>query len=449
MYLIVGWNKIVESLARTFEFRGSEFKIFAEDIQRSVDIYPLEKLYDHIDRNCIVYLLQSNIDKRVKVSKKIRELCIDCKLISIGSEDEIRELRDQKIDKIVRKEELISATLIKYIDDLEQENKSQRLVEIIKGSEKEISIFLHNNPDPDAFASAMALENICEEYDKNYNTYYGGTIGHPENQIIIETTGIKMTKVEEKDIGPILQKSDTIVFLDFAEAGSNNILPEDTNADIIIDHHRTSKDIKRANYNEIRTDVGATSTIMTKHLLNLGIEISSILASCLLYGIKVDTDDYTKNIFVTDFKIISFLSAVADKDLLDIFESPPINPDTISALGKAIVNRKFKNGSLLAYTGKISEKDDIPQIANILMRERDIDTVLVYGILNDKIFMSARSKDIKLDIGDRMKKAFSNLGTAGGHQHAAGGKIELSKFDDLDKALNKIEEIFSKEVVHN
>ncbi len=453
-YLIVGWNKIAESLARNLKYRGFDFKIFSRNVEKidqnileEFEIDHLKNLFDHINRNCIVIILKSNIIEKIKTIKEIRNYSKKCKLVTISSKDELEELEKYQLDGIVIKDDLISSSLVKKIDDFEEKSETKEIVEIVKNSKKEIAIFLHNNPDPDSFASAMAFEKICEDYDKKFNTYYSGNIGHPENEIMINSTEIKMTKIEKDGIKDVLNDSDVLVFLDFAKPGHNNLLPDNINPDIIIDHHRTNKDVKQTGFIEIRTDVGATSTLMTKHLLNLGIGISPILASSLLYGIKVDTDNFTKNIFVQDFKIISFLSAIADKDLLDIFESPPVDPDTVSALGKAIVNRKFKQESLVAYAGKISEKDDIPQIANILSRERDISNVLIYGLLDNKIYMSARSKELKLDIGKKMKKAFSSIGSAGGHQHSAGGVIDISIFDDIEEAKSRIEEIFIEEVV--
>ncbi|MGM0406247.1 MAG: DHH family phosphoesterase [Thermoplasmatota archaeon] len=453
-YMIVGWNETAESLARAFEYRGFNYKTYTQNIreveQNKIDkfnIKNLDQLYKSVKNDSILFLLQSKLDDRIEVLKKVREQSKGCKTISITFQDEVQKLKEYHIDEVIVKDELFSSSLLKSLDEIESVSNSETITDIIKESKKEISIFLHNNPDPDAFASAMAFEKICEKYNKNFGTYYSGNIGHPENEIIVESTEIKMMKIEQGDIKTILNDSDIVVFLDFAKPGYNNLLPEETKADIIIDHHRTNKDVKQTGYAEIRTDVGATSTLMTKHLLNLGFDISPILATCLLYGIKVDTDNFTKNIFVQDFKMISFLSAIADKDVLDIFESPPINPGTVSALGTAIVNRKYKHENIVAYAGEIPEKDDIPQIANILSKERDISNVLVYGLLNNKIYMSARSKELKLDIGKRMKKAFSSIGNAGGHQHSAGGVIDFSEFDGIEEAKDRIEEIFTKEVV--
>ncbi len=458
-YLIIGWNNITESLAKFFELRGYNYKILIQREELEDDnrikipkkfhpkIDGIEKLHDMIDDECTVLILHSNFEDKVNISNVIRDVSDNCYILTVASKDKVKILREKGVDEVIEEEILLSSSLLKNLDRIESITESRAIEDIIKESDKQVAIFLHNNPDPDSFASAMAFEKICEKNSIEYDTYYSGNIGHPENKIIVDNTQISMKQICKEDIDRVLGGSDKIVFLDFAKSGINNILPEHVKADIIIDHHKTNKDIKNSGYVEIRTDVGATSTIMTNHLLNLDINITPILASSLLHGIKVDTDDFTKNIYTTDFKMIAYLSATADKELLDILESPPIDPETVSSLGKAILERENKDGNLIAYAGEVSKKDDISQIVNILSRQRDITTVLVYGLLDDKIYMSVRTKDLNIDIGKKMKKAFSSIGKAGGHKHSAGGMIELSQFDDLDKALDKITENFLSEVI--
>ncbi|NOY11036.1 MAG: potassium transporter TrkA, partial [Archaeoglobi archaeon] len=60
-----------------------------------------------------------------------------------------------------------------------------------------------------------------------------------------------------------------------------------------------------------------------------------------------------------------------------------------------------------------------------------ISTVLVFGIIKDNVYLSARNTDVRINIGDVLKKAFKDVGSAGGHAHAAGGKIPLGIFGDV------------------
>lgn len=80
------------------------------------------------------------------------------------------------------------------------------------------------------------------------------------------------------------------------------------------------------------------------------------------------------------------------------------------------------------------------------MRERDVMTVLIIGILDENIHLSARCKDIEMNIGKIMKEAFSDIGSAGGHRHSAGGEIPIDAFESVEKAKIDIIRRFKSEI---
>ncbi len=438
MYILVGDNKLKSEIKDSLESRDIDSYII-DDFEGS-KIGPLIESYrQKIDG--IIFLFPEN--EEVKgVLKSIKDENIDL----IATEHSEGKIDKKDIDVLIDEEESIKDSILKEIENIEFKKKSKELFDILSGDKKNVAIFIHSNPDPDAIASAMALERICDSLGQDSTTYYGGVIGHPENEVFLNSTGFVMKNVDKDEVKEIIDDSDVTAFLDFAEASINNIVPKDITPDIIIDHHYTNRKIDTGSHLEIRTDIGATSTLMTKHLQNLGVKIDPLLASALLYGIKVDTHDYTKNISTADFKVIAYLTALADKELLDIFESPPMKSETLSALGRAINSRDFEDGILTAFAGHVSFRDDIPQIAELLMRERDVMTVLIIGILDENIHLSARCKDIEMNIGKIMKEAFSDIGSAGGHRHSAGGEIPIDAFESVEKAKIDIIRRFKSEI---
>ncbi len=395
------------------------------------------------DIEILVYLEIESLNL-LKLSEKVKKLDPDIVQIALVEDKEAEELGSVHV--LCKKEELVGS-LFRKIDRMMMKRKSEELEEVIASTNGKIAVFLHDNPDPDAIASAMAFEEICESEGVEAVTYFGGSVGHPENEVLLKNTGFDIKRIDSSDVGEVLDRHQKIALLDNAKPSVNNVLPENLEPDIIIDHHYTSKDITAGEYNEIRNDVGATSTIMTKHLQNLDMRIKPLLASALLTGIKVDTHDYTKNISTADHKAIAYLSALADEDILDILKEPSIYPETMDAMGIALSNREVHDTVLTAFSEKIYHRDDLPQIADFLLRERDIMTVLVYGIKDDKIHMSARSKDMQINIGKVMKKIYSEWGQGGGHQHAAGGQVDLKRFETKREAVEKVKKLFIDEVV--
>ncbi|MFW5927770.1 MAG: DHH family phosphoesterase, partial [Thermoplasmatota archaeon] len=435
---LVGDNRLNIDIKDSLESRDIECNII-EDFEVSKINSLIEGSRQKIEGIIFLFLEKEEIES---VSNSIKDEDIEI----IAVEHREKKIDSKDIDISINENESIKNSVLREIENIEFKKKSKELVDILSGDKKKVAIFIHNNPDPDAIASAMALEKICEYLGQDSTTYYGGVIGHPENEVFLNSTGFSMKNVNKKDVKDIVEESDFTAFIDFAEASINNIVPKEILPDIIIDHHYTNRKIETGSYTEIRTDIGAASTLMTKHLQNLRINIDPLLASALLYGIKVDTHDYTKNISTADFEVIAYLTALADKELLDIFESPPMKSETLSALGRAINSRDFEDGILTASAGHVTYKDDIPQIAELLMRERDVMSVLVIGILEEKIHLSARSKDIEKNIGKIMKEAFSDIGSAGGHRHSAGGEIPIDVFESVEKAKIDIIRRFKSEM---
>jgi len=56
----------------------------------------------------------------------------------------------------------------------------------------------------------------------------------------------------------------------------------------VIDHHRSRGKHKDSPFYDIRTDVGATSSIIFSYFLELEVQIDRTLAALLLYAIESD-----------------------------------------------------------------------------------------------------------------------------------------------------------------
>jgi len=444
MYVIYTVENDLNKFQDMVRVRGKDSKVYRADETKNEEL--LNFIGDkYRDIDAVVYL-DIGEERLVNLAKKVNEMDLDIYQLAVLEEVKKKEKLESHLDELVEKSEWLEMKLFKKLEDHLSKRKSRELRKVIFKTNGDISIFTHDNPDLDAIASAMALEEICEAEGVEAKTYFAGSFGHPETEIFMENTDFIIENIDEDSIEDRLKSTKKIAFVDFAEASLSDTIPDEVQPNIIIDHHQTNKDVRAKEFTEIRSDIGATSTLMTNHLLNLDIDIASILGSALLVGIKVDTNNYIKNISPSDYKAISYLTAVADRDILDVLENTPIYSETVSAMGRAISNREFKDSVLTTFAGNISHKDDIAQIANFLLRERDILTVLVYGIKDGKIQMSARSKDLQLNIGKMMEEAYSNIGNGGGHPHAGGGEVPLDKFSDVEEAVEKIKKRFHDEV---
>ena len=64
--------------------------------------------------------------------------------------------------------------------------------------------------------------------------------------------------------------------------------------------------------------------------------------------------------------------------------------------------------------------------------------LLVFGIIDETVHLSARTRNPRIHAGDILMTAFDDMGSVGGHQAMAGGEIPLGLFgalEDRDDAL--------------
>jgi nanoRNase/pAp phosphatase (c-di-AMP/oligoRNAs hydrolase) len=456
-YIILGCGSVGFRVIR--ELVKSKKKIFAVDQSKEKVEVLREQNFDAvvgdiIDENILkslnldsvqaVLILTPSPDINKKVVQAIRERNKAVFIITRGSDPKSKEeLEDAGADVVLIPSNVMATSVISYLTRIESVRRARQLSHVIEDvREGELAILTHNNPDPDAISSAMTLKEIAERVGVNAEIIYFGNIGHQENQALVNLLKLDMKRGEEVDLSSFSK----IALVDSSRSGNNNTIPSDLVINIVIDHHPPVDQVE-AEYVDIRLDVGATATIMTKYLQELDIIPSKELATALFFGIKSETDEFKRNTHPSDFTAAAFLYPYVDKELIEKLETPAMSAETLDILGAAITNRQVYGSYLISNVGVIRNRDALPQAADYLLKLEGVTTAIVFGIGKEHIYISARNKDIRVNIGDILKRAFGDVGSAGGHPHAAGAQIPLGVFGDLsDKQslMNLVEEVVTK-----
>ncbi len=305
----------------------------------------------------------------------------------------------------------------------------------------ELTIVCHNNPDPDCLASALGLGRIAATAGiDERRILYSGEISHQQNRAFVNLLDIELQPfdaetVRDRDPGSLL------AFVDHSIPGANNRVPEGTPIDIVIDHHPA--DNIDARFVDHREEIGAAATMVTEHVRELEIEPDSVLATALLFAIRRETLNFLRGATGAEYNAASYLHEYADSEMLHRLSTPSITGKTLDAIATAIKNRQTMSAVLISHVGRTSERDALPQAADYLATLEGVETVIVFGIVKDAVHISARSPDPRIHIGDVLKEAFEDVGSAGGHHDMAGGEIPLGIFADYvsdDAALLDIVE---------
>jgi len=325
-------------------------------------------------------------------------------------------------------QQVVAKAAIHQINKIHANRISQRLFTLLSGWEGTLGIITHNNPDPDAISSAMALAAIARSANPKKlacRILYDGIIGHQENRTMVNLLETKMERITPA----LLQECTYLALVDCSAPGMNNGLSPRTRVQIVIDHHRDGHNLEPGiGFVDIRPGLGATASILTQYMQELDITIDRNVATGLLYGIRSDTRDFRRNVTAQDLNNAAFLLPLTDNDLLDKIMSPSLSQETLDVLGNAIRNRKIRSGYLFANVGYVRNRDTLPQAADLLINLEGVNTALVYGISDDAILLSGRNRDIRLHIGNVLEESFGDIGDAGGHPNMAAATVPLHYF---------------------
>ncbi|NQE05945.1 manganese-dependent inorganic pyrophosphatase [ANME-1 cluster archaeon GoMg1] len=400
------------------------------------------------------FVLSNSSEVNKKAAKNIKEelpqTYLIVRVIEPGDKEDLEELG---VDVALSIRNIVSRAAIESLDRVKAQSKAKGLMEVIEAINKKgkgkgkLGIVVHDSPDSDAIASALALKQIAKNVDVPADILYRGEIGHHVNRAFVNILGIEMRQIEGEEE---LKEYEKLALMDASVPGANNLLPPppEGNVDIIIDHHvGNNKENVHADFFDVRTDNGATSTIMTRYLQELGIPVDKILATALLQGIRTDTSGFKRETHPSDFSAAAFLHVKADKELLEQIETPPMSTEMLNVIGNAIVHKKIKGSYLITNVGAVVNRDAIPQAADYLLNLEGITTAIVIGLCEDTICVSGRSKDIRVNIGDAFAHAFEEMGSAGGHATMAAAQLPLGIFSgikDKDTLIQLAEDAVTK-----
>ena len=310
-----------------------------------------------------------------------------------------------------------------------------------------VVILTHPNPDPDAMAAAIGVAHIAESTGAFVTIQYPGEIRHQENRAFKTVLEASMERIESiEDIA-----RGAIVLVDHNEArgfeGCDKVIPF-----AVIDHH-PGRGVGTV-FTDVRPDYGSCSAIVAEYFSELGavigkdesdinknkIGLPQNIATGLLYGILSDTNNLTKGASQAEFTAGAYLYKGIDEDRLDRIANPEVDTEVLEIIAGAILKREARGPFVISNVGEISNVDAISQAADELLGLEGTTAVVVYGQKGANTYISGRSRDDRVHMGETLKTALFTIpdSTAGGHARSGGGQITA--------ATKKINKEYNKEI---
>lgn len=339
----------------------------------------------------------------------------------------VDELVELGADSVINPSAVIAESALRALESGELEHKASQLAAIIRDTDEKLAIITPDNPDPDSIASAVALQAIADRLDVESDILYLGEMGHQENRAFVNLLDVDMRGVTRDDEA-VFDEYDTVAILDHSLLSNDSLsIP----IDILIDHREHEGDIDIP-FVDIRPQMTSTSTILTKYIQEFDVTLGESVATALLYGIRAETLDFKRDTTPADLTAAAYLYPFANHDTLEQVESPSMSPETLDVLAEAITNREVQGSHLVSNAGFIRDREALEQAAQHLLNLEGITTTAVFGISDDTIYLAARSKDIRLNIGRVLSSAFDNIAETVGHSTQAAAEIPLGIFTSID-----------------
>ncbi len=299
----------------------------------------------------------------------------------------------------------------------------------LKRSEK-VAIFTQDNPDPDAIGSAVGLSYLIRKINPSLTTciYHGAEISHPQNRTLVNLLNVVLKKVDRKNS---YEDYALKIFVDVASSGKKNLQSTTVTPDIIIDHH---EDDPEGDYilKDIR-QMGATATIVADYLLKAGYDLKEDIeediqvATALFFGIENDTWNLvSENTRQLDIDCFLYLLKRVDINILTNIRNYPI-PRYFFELEEIANKNKQIEGSVLV-TGleflKPERRDGLPYIADKFLRMEGIETVVVFGIIDEFLVASLRTTNKSISLNSICHLIFGE-NYSGAKSGAGGARVPL------------------------
>jgi nanoRNase/pAp phosphatase (c-di-AMP/oligoRNAs hydrolase) len=290
-----------------------------------------------------------------------------------------------------------------------------------------VLIMLHNDPDPDAMASGLALRNILR---RTKTTAIIGAIQgvtRPENLRMVNLLDIHVEAITYQSV----KEFDRVAMVDVQPHYFGGAIDR---VDLVIDHHPEQPGYT-AVFKDVRADYGSTSTILTEHLRAVDVNISERTATAMLYAIKSDTLFFNRQTNRVDLEAFSYLYPLADAALIRKMEGAEITLERLDYVLKAYRGGTLSDQVFCAFLGPSPREDFIPYVADFFLQLEDAKWTVIAGIVGDMLVLSVRNLGYSKNAGEFVRRFFADIGSAGGHRAMAKAVIPMrafrEKFGDL------------------
>lgn len=303
-------------------------------------------------------------------------------------------------------------------------DKLKDLIALCQG--RAVYIQTHNFPDPDAIASAYGLQKLLGLYGVESRLCYDGRIDKLSASKMLDAFQIQMLPYEQ--LLPEMSEEDRIICVD-SQKHSGNVTDFIGDEIACIDHHPTFVPIAYQ-YQDIRI-TGACATLIAEYFALSGNQPDSDTATALLYGLKMDTLQFTRGVTDLDIRMFGFLFPLCDQEKLNDLERNNMEFEDLKAYGAAIESILLYDKIGFSCIPFSCPDALIGILSDFILALIEVEVAVVFSFREDGVKLSVRSEDPNIHAGKLLHEALKDVGSGGGHASMGGGLIGADRLPEL------------------
>ena len=288
-----------------------------------------------------------------------------------------------------------------------------------------VLITTHDNPDPDSLASGAVLAALFRSaWNIHCHLVYGGLVARAENKAMLS---LLTPEWEQIEVINDLDRYSCLAMVDTQPGAGNNRVPVEFTPGIVIDHHIPKREgLEKVPFVDVRTELGATVSLLYQYLEQAGIEPHSDLATAIFYGIQSDTQGLSRGGSKTDQDVYFKMLTRIDRQKLALIEQAGLPREYFQVFHRGLQSARLYGRAVISYLGPIHRPDFVAEIADLLIRLDGTRAVLCLGHHDETMYLSLRTAMDGYDAGGLIQRVIFPPGNAGGHGSVAGGQVRMA-----------------------
>jgi len=308
--------------------------------------------------------------------------------------------------------------------------KLDQLVDILKDAPDEVFIQPHDVPDPDAIAASLGLYYLLSQRGINkLAIVYDKEIEKANSLKMLDLFKVPVTHASQ---ALSLGAEDWAVLVD-TQKGNANTTDLATDEVAVIDHHEFNGDMGYR-FIDVRPEVGSCSAIIAGWFFENDIVPPGIVATALLYGIFMDTDNLTRGASTFDIDMFYRLYSLSDINLIVELKGNEISITDLELYAEAFKTVEIYDEMAFLRLNKVNDSL-LGAAGDIVVSVAGVNIVIAYSVRENGIKLSLRSTCAEIKANSLVKYLVEGRGMGGGHDNMAGGfipKENLSPAQVLD-----------------